>query len=55
MYSSPSLIRTLLLPRNFVLIREVSFGEGEHHMYSQYEVPRKSGPSRGVSSVGSVL
>ena len=29
LYSSPPLIRTPLLPNNFVLIREVSFGERE--------------------------
>ncbi len=34
-YSSPSLIGSPLLPNNFVLIREVSFGERENYMYSQ--------------------
>ncbi len=33
-YSGPPLIRTPLLPSNSVLIREVSFGEGEHYIHS---------------------
>ncbi len=28
------------MPRNSVLIREVSFGDREHHMHSQYLLPR---------------
>ncbi len=35
MYNGPAPIRTPLLPSNSVLIREVSFGEREHHMHSQ--------------------
>ena len=54
-YSSPPLIRTPLLPRNFVLIREVSFGEREHHMHFQYLLPRICVLYRGVSSLESVL
>ncbi len=33
-YSSPSLIRTPLMPNNSVLIREVSFDVREHYIYS---------------------
>ncbi len=36
LYSSPPLIRTLLLPKYFVFIKQVSFGEKEHHMPSKY-------------------
>ena len=43
------------MPRNSVLIREVSFGEREHHMHSQYLLPRICVLSRGVSSLKSVL
>ncbi len=35
-YSRPTLIRTPLLPKNSVLIREGSFCEKENHMHSQY-------------------
>ncbi len=38
-YGSPPLIGTPLLPNNSVLIREVSFGDREHHMYSQHLLP----------------
>ena len=50
-YSSPPLIRTPLLPNSSVLIREVSFGEREHYMYSQYFRTRICVLSRGVSSL----
>ena len=40
LYSSPPLIGTPLLPQKCVLIREVSFGEREHHMHSQYLLPK---------------
>ncbi len=50
LYNCPSLIRTPLLPRNFV-IREVAFGEREHHMHSQHLLPGMCVPSRGVSSL----
>ncbi len=36
MYSSPPLIGTLLLPNNFVPIRQVSFGEREYYTHSWY-------------------
>ncbi len=40
-YSSPLLIRTPLLSIiNYALIREVSFGESDHYMHSQYLLPR---------------
>ncbi len=50
-YSSLRLIRMPLLPRNSVLIGEVSFGDREHHMHSQYLLPRiwQCVLSRGVS------
>ncbi len=48
-YNSSSQIGTPLLPNNSVLIREVSFGEGEHHMCSWYLLPRICVLSRGVS------
>ncbi len=51
--SSPPRIRTPLLPRKSVLIREVSFAEREHRMHSQYLLPRicvLSSMSRGVPS-----
>ncbi len=54
-YSSSPLIRTPLLPNNSLLLREVSFGEREHHMHSWYLLPRICILSRGVSSLGSVL
>ncbi len=38
--SSPPLLRTPLLSKNSVLITEVSFGEREHHMDSQYLLPK---------------
>ena len=54
-YSSPPLIGTPLLPNNSVLIREVSFGEREHYIHSQYLLPRICVLSREVSSLESVL
>ncbi len=54
-YSIPPLIRTPLLPNNSVLIREVSFGKREHHMHSQYLLPRICVLSRVVSSLESPL
>ncbi len=39
-YSSPPLIRTPLLSNYSVLVREVSFGEREHYIHSQYLLPR---------------
>ncbi len=45
-YSSPSLIRTSLLPSNYVLIREVSFGKREYYIHSWYLLPRICGLSR---------
>ena len=36
MYSSPTLIRTPLLPNSSVLIGEVSFLKGGIYIYSQY-------------------
>ena len=38
-YRGSPLIGTPLLPKNSVLIREVSFGEREHYMHSQYLLP----------------
>ncbi len=35
-------IRTPLLPKNLVLIREVSFGEREHHMHAFTVVAAKN-------------
>ncbi len=54
-YSGPPLIRTPLLPSNSVLIREVSFGEREHYVHSQYLLPEICVLYRGVSSLQSVL
>ncbi len=50
-YHSPPLIRTPLVCNNSVLIREVSFGEREHHMYTQNMLPRNCALSRVVSSL----
>ncbi len=47
------LIGTPLLPRNSALIREVSFGEREHHMHSQSLLPTICILSTGVSSLES--
>ena len=55
LYSSLPLIGTPFLPNNSVLIREVSFGEREHHMHVRYLLPRFCVLSRGVSSQESVL
>ncbi len=38
--SNLHLIGTPLLPNNFVLIREVSFGVREYYMYSEYLLPK---------------
>ncbi len=47
----------LSLPNNSAFIRDVSFGEREHHMHTwyMYLMPRICVPSRGVSSLESVL
>ncbi len=36
LYTSPPLMLIPLLLKNSVLIREMSFGEREHYMYTQY-------------------
>ncbi len=54
-YSNTPLIRTPLLPQNSVLIREVSFGEREQYIHSQYLLPKNCVLSRGVSFLESVL
>ncbi len=54
-YSGPPLIRTLLLPNNSVLIKEVSFGEREHYIHLQYLLPEVCVLYRGASSLESVL
>ncbi len=41
--------------KQFVLIRDVSFGEREHHMHSWYLLPRNFVLHRGMSSLESVL
>ncbi len=51
-YSSPPLKGTSLLPNNFVLVREVSFGERKDHIYSWSLLPRICVLSRRVSSLG---
>ncbi len=55
LYSSAPLIRTSLLPNNSVLIREVFFGEREHHMHSQYFLPNICVLYKGMSFLESVL
>ncbi len=54
-YSSSPLIGVPLLPQNFVLIRVVSFGERQHHMHSQYLLPKICVFSGRVSSLESIL
>ena len=54
-YSSPPLIRAPLLPKKSVPIRQVSFGERDHHMPSQYLLPKMCVLYRGVSFLESVL
>ncbi len=46
--NNAALITTPLLPKNFVLIREVCFGERENHMHSQYLLPKICVLYRGV-------
>ncbi len=55
LYISPPLVRTPLLPRNSVLIWEVSFGWREHHMHSQYLLPKICVPYRGMSFLETVF
>ena len=55
LYSGPPLLETPLLPNNSALIREVSAGDREHHMDSQYFLPRICVLFRGVSSLESIL
>ena len=53
-YSSGPLIRTPILKKNLPSL-EVSFGEREHHMHSQYLLPKICTLYRGVSFLESAL